>query len=296
MMMRLVFMAVVVAVVVGVGCGSDGASTDGVRGTATVAVIPTTTAEPTVEVDVVATETVEPTAEVNVVETATATVILTATQAVMPTVEMVVEPTAMPMATVEATKVATGTMVVAAEATVVATAPVISTATAEPIGVATGTVAATTTAVVMPTAEPIATAAAEAAARAAVVIGGVEFEVDVADTPALRSKGLGERDGLAAQTGMLFVFPEEGTPIFWMKGMRFPLDFVWIGAGCRVVDITEDVPHAEAGTPDELLALYAPAAPVLYTFEINAGEVERFGIEVGDDVRFRNIQSEFAGC
>lgn len=129
-----------------------------------------------------------------------------------------------------------------------------------------------------------------------VVIGGVAFDAEIADTPELRGKGLGERDSLAPQSGMLFVFPDGHTTSFWMKGMRFPLDFVWIGADCRVADITERVANAEPGTSDSALPLYNSAAPAAYTFEINAGEVQRFGIRIGDAVRFLSIHSEFAKC
>ena len=124
----------------------------------------------------------------------------------------------------------------------------------------------------------------------AVIIRAIPFVAEIADTPALRTKGLGYRDQLAANSGMLFVFPSGQASSFWMRGMRFPLDFVWIGADCRVADLTERVPHPEPGTPDANLPLINPAAPAAYTFEINAGEIERFGIEIGDPVRFRGIR------
>ena len=128
----------------------------------------------------------------------------------------------------------------------------------------------------------------------AVIIRDTPFAAEIADTPALRTKGLGYRDQLAANSGMLFVFPNGQASSFWMRGMRFPLDFVWIGADCRVADLTERVPHPEPGAPDATLPLINPAAPAAYTFEINAGEIERFGIEIGDPVRFRGISPDAA--
>ncbi len=129
-----------------------------------------------------------------------------------------------------------------------------------------------------------------------VSIGATVFTAEVADTPALRSKGLGERDSLPEQSGMLFVFESGQASSFWMMGMRFPLDFVWIGEDCTVVDLTEDVQHSPPETPSSELEIFHSAEPAAYTFEINAGEVNRFGIEVGDDVMFHNIESEFAKC
>ena len=128
----------------------------------------------------------------------------------------------------------------------------------------------------------------------AVIIRNIPFAAEIADTPALRNKGLGYRDQLAANSGMLFVFPNGQASSFWMRGMRFPLDFVWIGADCRVADLTERVPHPEPGAPDATLPLINPTAPAAYTFEINAGEIERFGIEIGDPVRFQGIRPDAA--
>ena len=127
-------------------------------------------------------------------------------------------------------------------------------------------------------------------------VGDTRFVAEIADTPELRSRGLGERDSLPEQTGMLFIFPSGQTSSFWMKGMRFPLDFVWIGADCTVVDIIEDVQHSPPDTPNSELGTFESSSPAAYTFEINAGEISQFGVEVGDEVRFHDIESEFAHC
>src|SRR5882672_5260542 len=51
-----------------------------------------------------------------------------------------------------------------------------------------------------------------------------------ADTDALRTLGLSGHSPLAADEGMLFIFPAPGEYGFWMKDMLFPLDLVWIAA------------------------------------------------------------------
>ena len=73
-------------------------------------------------------------------------------------------------------------------------------------------------------------------------IGDALFPVDLALTPEQRSQGLSGREVMAAETGMLFIFENEGTFSFWMKEMHFPLDIVWIGADCTVVDVTLGAP------------------------------------------------------
>lgn len=116
-------------------------------------------------------------------------------------------------------------------------------------------------------------------------IGEMVIRAEVARTPQERSLGLGERDFLPEDGGMLFDMGSEARHGFWMKGMRFPLDFIWISSDRRVADVTRNVPP-EPGVPDAQLTLYRPRLPVLYVLEVNAGLVERYGVEVGDAVEF----------
>ena len=127
-------------------------------------------------------------------------------------------------------------------------------------------------------------------------IGSVTFAAEIANTGELRTKGLSERDALDSQTGMLFIFDDGRAATFWMKGMRFSLDFVWIGSGCTVVAGTKDVPKAAPGTPSSDLPLYRSFVEAEYNFEINAGEVEKLGISVGDSVAFEQIDVKGANC
>ena len=132
--------------------------------------------------------------------------------------------------------------------------------------------------------------------RPMAVIGDVAIGVEVAGTPTERAKGLSERESIAPMSGMLFVSATGRAPSLWMKGMRFPLDFIWIGEDCTVVDTTTNVRHPEPDTPDSDLPGYASEAPAAYVLEINAGEVERLGVLVGDTVRFSQITAEGADC
>ncbi len=105
------------------------------------------------------------------------------------------------------------------------------------------------------------------------------FLVDVAVTEQEKRRGLGYRDSLPPDRGMLFVYNQKGQYDFWMKGMRFPLDFMWID-GKNVVDITTNVPVATS----ESLPQYRPKVPVDKILELNAGTVEKYGIAIGDTI------------
>ena len=85
-----------------------------------------------------------------------------------------------------------------------------------------------------------------------VEVGDTEFEVEVADTPLLRQRGLTGRSYLEERKGMLFIPDERYVGPFWMKGMLFPLDFIWIGSDCRVADVTVFARVPAPGTPGRL--------------------------------------------
>jgi uncharacterized membrane protein (UPF0127 family) len=114
-------------------------------------------------------------------------------------------------------------------------------------------------------------------------VGSAVFKADVADTDMSRMLGLSGRKNLGEDEGMLFIFPIPGVYTFWMKGMNFPLDFVWISNG-SVIQVMENVPKPTS-TLD--FATYSPVAPVDRVLEINAGAVARTGIQVGDSVQVK---------
>ena len=111
-------------------------------------------------------------------------------------------------------------------------------------------------------------------------VGDNNFQVEIAETMSAMEKGLGDRDSLAKDHGMLFIFPVSGTYPFWMKGMYFPIDIVWI-RGDRVVGTTENM-QAEPGVADEALKLYYPPEAIDKVLEVSAGAVAHDGIQAGD--------------
>ncbi len=116
-------------------------------------------------------------------------------------------------------------------------------------------------------------------------LGARDIDVEVATTPTQSQRGLGYRDALPADAGMLFDLRTSRLQQFWMKGMRFPLDMVWIGEDKRVVSITADIPP-QPGVPDAQLRKYTADAPVRYVLELNAGTAARFGLAPGTQLDF----------
>lgn len=121
-----------------------------------------------------------------------------------------------------------------------------------------------------------------------VTIGRTRWQVDLADTTAKRALGLGGRDSLASDRGMLFIFGSAAIRSFWMKGMKFPIDIIWIkkdeeSETGRVVGFVE---NADPSSFAKLVFFESPE-PVDRVLEVNAGQVAQFGIGVGQKVIFK---------
>lgn len=115
-------------------------------------------------------------------------------------------------------------------------------------------------------------------------INDAKFKVELADTQTKRSKGLGDRQTLASDEGMLFIFPKPEQHQFWMKGLSFPLDFIWIRDN-EVVGILPNVPSPEPGQPDSSLPIYQSGVAVDKVLEVPAGTIQRLNIKIGDTVK-----------
>lgn len=118
---------------------------------------------------------------------------------------------------------------------------------------------------------------------------GAVVTVEVADTPEARALGLGGHAPLQDGEGMLFVFSARGRYPFWMKGMTFPLDMLWLDASPSgdgsmvVVHLAADVPPDPLGTPDSARSTFGPPPGVeaSYVLEVPAGWAANWGVEAG---------------
>lgn len=148
----------------------------------------------------------------------------------------------------------------------------------------------TRTADIAPTAppQPTITAAPQPATGPEVRFDSVVVRVELARTAEERTRGLGGHAPLGADEGMLFVFPEAGRHSFWMKGMTFALDIIWIRDG-QVVHVAADVPPPRPGTADSELPIYTPPAAANYVLEVPAGFAARWSIQAGSRVVLRGV-------
>jgi uncharacterized membrane protein (UPF0127 family) len=113
-----------------------------------------------------------------------------------------------------------------------------------------------------------------------VVIGQQTICAEVADQPAQREQGLSGRPQLAADRGMLFVFPQSNFHSFWMKGMNFPLDIIWINNN-QIVEVWPNAPVPN-GNP---IPSHQPKNLANYVLEVSAGSLEKYGWRLGDTAK-----------
>ena len=110
--------------------------------------------------------------------------------------------------------------------------------------------------------------------------GTVLYVVEVASSPRGRQRGLMGRESLAANRGMLFLFPEKVAVGFWMKDTLIPLDIAFIN-GDRIVEIRSMTPCTTDSCP-----LTTPSTTYDSALEVNRGSFARAGVSVGDRVAF----------
>lgn len=115
---------------------------------------------------------------------------------------------------------------------------------------------------------------------AKVAINGKNFDVEVPKNPDAFAKGLGGRACITDTEGMLFSFKKPGQYPFWMKGMKFPIDIIWIGADHKVAAV--EVDEKPSTYPDK----FVNQKPAQYVLEIKAKQSKSLNINIGTPVTF----------
>jgi uncharacterized membrane protein (UPF0127 family) len=113
-----------------------------------------------------------------------------------------------------------------------------------------------------------------------ITVNGIHLVADIASTNDQRSKGLAVKDDLKESEAMLFVFPKENEYGFWMKGMKFPIDIIWLDSNREVVHVEHSL------EPCTSCQTYKPDAEALYVLETVAGFAEEHDVQRGTLVEF----------
>ena len=105
----------------------------------------------------------------------------------------------------------------------------------------------------------------------------VSVDVEIADSERERTRGLMNRESLAEDAGMLFLFEGEQTGGFWMKDTLIPLSIAFVGPEGRILRILDMEPCRADPCP-----VYDPGVPYRSALEVNQGAFAEWGVEEGD--------------
>ncbi len=121
-----------------------------------------------------------------------------------------------------------------------------------------------------------------------VEIGGRTFALELSMTPASRTLGLGGRESVPADGGMLFVFPDAQLRSFWMYGCLTAIDIAFvdpIGYVTAIHTMPAEAPRGESESDfayRERLPGYSSRYRAQYAVELAPGMFESLGIKEGD--------------
>lgn len=108
-----------------------------------------------------------------------------------------------------------------------------------------------------------------------IALGGHTLKVELAIDRDDLERGLMYRKTIAPYDGMLFDFEDEIHAQMWMKNTIIPLDMVFFDGTGKIVHFHRNaVPHS--------LDIIACPAPARYVLELNAGDIDRLGLKLGD--------------
>ena len=120
-----------------------------------------------------------------------------------------------------------------------------------------------------------------------VEVGGQRYYVQIADDTQERQHGLMFVDAMPDNEGMLFIFRTMEPRAFWMLNTRIPLDILYLDSELRIVAWSLDTPPCRTRN----CPTYPSVRPAQYVLEVNAGEMARLGVEIGDSITVGNLPS-----
>ena len=106
------------------------------------------------------------------------------------------------------------------------------------------------------------------------------IEAEVAASDQNRQVGLMNRNSLAQQHGMLFVFPQANTHCMWMRNTLLPLSVAFLDDEGKIINIEDMQPQTENN--------HCASRPARYALEMNLGWFAQRGLKPG--VRLGGIE------
>ncbi len=109
-----------------------------------------------------------------------------------------------------------------------------------------------------------------------------KIDIEVADTPNKRARGLMDRSKMEENQGMIFIFNDDEVRkhTFYMKDTRIPLDIMYFDKDSTLINIARNAQPGEdsrlaGGTVD------GAASDSKFVVEINGGLADKWGLKEG---------------
>ncbi len=106
----------------------------------------------------------------------------------------------------------------------------------------------------------------------------IELRAYIARTAAQQAQGLMHVRAMAADEGMVFIYPRPRVISMWMKNTYIPLDMLFADTRGQIVNM-----HAGAMPHDTRIISSGNRASMVV--ELNAGSIAAYGIATGDSIR-----------
>ena len=114
--------------------------------------------------------------------------------------------------------------------------------------------------------------------------GTVTYQVEVAEVPQARARGLMFIDELPAGYGMVFLYEQPTENGFWMKDTLIPLEIAFWDQSGEIVSLLRMEPCRQDPCPG-----YPPGSPYIGAVETADGAMTGSGVGVGAKVSFTRI-------
>jgi uncharacterized membrane protein (UPF0127 family) len=126
--------------------------------------------------------------------------------------------------------------------------------------------------------------------HAKVVVNGFDVMADIALTSEQQTKGLDVKNNLTENQGMLFVFQHPYRYGFWMIGMKFPIDIIWLDSNGVVTHVEHSLKPCPPASSNIACPIYFPEKDSQYVLETVAGFSMKHNVRLGTHVSFELIK------
>lgn len=117
------------------------------------------------------------------------------------------------------------------------------------------------------------------------LMAGKELQIILADTDALRIKGLSGSTPIAENHAMFFLFDKPDKYGFWMKDMLYSIDIIWVNIKGQVIHIVHNA------NPESFPKVFKPTTDAIAVIEVKSGLTKDIGLTEGEYISFKDISA-----